>query len=40
MSATFNIYCDESCHIGHDHIPVMVLALYGALKYQQKISPE
>lgn len=20
---TFNIYCDESCHLEHDHIPVM-----------------
>jgi len=25
MSAalTFNVYCDESCHLEHDHIPVM-----------------
>jgi len=21
----YNVYCDESCHIEHDHIPVMVL---------------
>jgi hypothetical protein len=21
----YNIYCDESCHLEHDHIPVMVL---------------
>ena len=20
---TFNVYCDESCHLEHDHIPVM-----------------
>lgn len=20
---TFNLYCDESCHLEHDHIPVM-----------------
>jgi len=25
VSAIFNIYCDESCHLEHDHIPVMVL---------------
>lgn len=25
MSKTFNIYCDESCHIEHDHKPFMFL---------------
>lgn len=25
MSQTFNIYCDESCHLEHDHQKVMVL---------------
>ena len=25
MSQTFNIYCDESCHLEHDKQPVMVL---------------
>jgi len=25
MSQTFNIYCDESCHLEHDGLPVMVL---------------
>ncbi len=25
MSTTYNIYCDESCHLEHDHIPVMLL---------------
>ena len=25
MSQTFNIYCDESCHLEHDHQNVMVL---------------
>jgi len=25
MSQTFNIYCDESCHLEHDGMPVMVL---------------
>jgi len=25
MGTTYNIYCDESCHIEHDHIPIMLL---------------
>ncbi len=25
MSTTYNIYCDESCHLEHDHIPIMLL---------------
>lgn len=25
MNETFNIYCDESCHLEHDHQPIMVL---------------
>ena len=25
MSQIYNIYCDESCHLEHDRIPVMVL---------------
>ena len=25
MSQIFNIYCDESCHLEHDKLPVMVL---------------
>jgi hypothetical protein len=25
MSDTFNIYCDESCHLENDHQKVMVL---------------
>lgn len=25
MSQTFNIYCDESCHLENDHQPVMLL---------------
>ncbi|MHC4738052.1 MAG: DUF3800 domain-containing protein [Planctomycetota bacterium] len=28
MSITYNIYCDESCHLEHDHIPIM---LFGAV---------
>jgi hypothetical protein len=22
---TYNVYCDESCHLEHDHQPIMVL---------------
>jgi len=25
MSTTYNIYCDESCHLEHDHMPVMAI---------------
>ena len=25
MPITYNIYCDESCHLEKDHIPVMVI---------------
>lgn len=25
MTATFNVYCDESCHLENDHLNVMVL---------------
>jgi hypothetical protein len=25
MAETFNIYLDESCHLEHDNIPVMML---------------
>ena len=25
MSTFYNVYCDESCHLEHDHQPVMVL---------------
>jgi hypothetical protein len=25
QSKVFNVYCDESCHLEHDHIPVMTL---------------
>jgi len=32
---TYNVYCDESCHLEQDHIPVMVL---GAVWCPQAIS--
>ncbi|MCK4391944.1 DUF3800 domain-containing protein, partial [Candidatus Bipolaricaulota bacterium] len=25
MTQVFNIYCDESCHLEHDHQDIMVL---------------
>ncbi len=25
MSQTFNVYCDESCHLENDHQPTMIL---------------
>ncbi|GHE38925.1 hypothetical protein GCM10007167_21280 [Vulcaniibacterium thermophilum] len=27
MSGTFNLYCDESCHLPHDRQPLMVLGV-------------
>ena len=30
MKQIINVYCDESCHLENDHIPVMVL---GAVTY-------
>jgi hypothetical protein len=39
MSNIFNIYCDESCHLEHDHIPVMVLgAVWCPLAKVQEIT--
>lgn len=32
-----NIYCDESCHLLHDHIPIMTL---GAIQYPQDRTRE
>jgi hypothetical protein len=37
VCASFNIYCDESCHLPHDHQSVMVL---GALKLPTELSGE
>lgn len=36
MSELINIYCDESCHLEHDHIPVMLLGAIWAPKEQVK----
>jgi hypothetical protein len=39
MSQTFNIYCDESCHLENDHQPVMVLgAVWCPLEKTREIS--
>lgn len=39
MKMTFNIYCDESCHLQNDHIPVMVLgALWCPLDETRNIA--
>ena len=39
MGKTFNIYCDESCHLEKDHIPVMVLgAVWCPLSRCREIS--
>jgi hypothetical protein len=37
MSESFNIYLDESCHLEHDHCPVMVLGAVWCLadKYRE-----
>lgn len=41
MSTTYNIYCDESCHLEHDHIPIMLLgALWCPLDTAKSISKE
>jgi len=32
MPTIYNIYCDESCHLEHDHIPVMVLGAVWCMK--------
>lgn len=39
MSQTYNIYCDESCHIENDHQKVMVLgAIWCPIEKVQEIS--
>jgi hypothetical protein len=39
MSEIFNIYCDESCHLEHDGLPVMVLgAVWCPLSRAAEIS--
>jgi hypothetical protein len=39
MTQTFNVYCDESCHLEQDHQPVMVLgAVWCSLEKTREIS--
>lgn len=39
MSSVMNIYCDESCHLEHDHIPAMVLgALVCPMEERRRIT--
>jgi len=39
MTTTYNLYCDESCHLEHDRQPVMVLgAVWCPLKKAREIS--
>lgn len=39
MTQTYNVYCDESCHLEHDHLKVMVLgAVWCPLEKVHEIS--
>ncbi|HEX74254.1 MAG TPA: DUF3800 domain-containing protein [Dehalococcoidia bacterium] len=39
MNLIYNIYCDESCHLEHDHQPVMVLgAVWCPLEKSRQIA--
>lgn len=40
MSKTFNIYCDESCHIENDHKPFMFLGSVSSAYNQVKFHTE
>lgn len=40
MSKTFNIYCDESCHIEHDHKKFMFLGSVSSAYNQVKLHTE
>jgi len=41
MSTVYNIYCDESCHLEHDHQDVMVLgAVWCPLEDTRKIAED
>lgn len=40
MSKTFNIYCDESCHIEHDHKKFMFLGSVSSAYNQVKLHSE
>lgn len=39
MTATFNVYCDESCHLEHDHQGIMVIgAIWCPLEKAKEIA--
>lgn len=39
MTQIYNVYCDESCHLEHDHLKVMVLgAVWCPLEKVHEIS--
>jgi hypothetical protein len=39
MADTFNIYCDESCHLEHDHLGVMALgAIWSSVTQVQELA--
>ena len=40
MNKTFNIYCDESCHLENDHKPFMFLAKVSSAYNQVKLHTE
>lgn len=40
QNKTFNIYCDESCHIEHDHKPYMFLGSVSSAFNQVKLHTE
>ncbi|MCL2028142.1 MAG: DUF3800 domain-containing protein [Bacteroidales bacterium] len=40
MNKTFNIYCDESCHIEHDHKPYMFLGSISCAYNQTRLHTE
>lgn len=40
MSKTFNIYCDESCHLENDHKPFMFLGKVSSAYNQVKLHTE
>ena len=40
MGEAVNVYCDESCHLEHDHQPVMVLGAVWCLEEKARSITE
>ncbi len=40
MNKTFNIYCDESCHLENDHKPYMFLGKVSSAYNQVKLHTD